>query len=53
MKMNVNGKDCINLATFNFLGFVGRKEIEVRSIVNGLLCHSIDSQHTKFCINNS
>ena len=34
--MNVDGKDCINLATFNFLGFVGRKDIEVilRYILN-------------------
>jgi serine palmitoyltransferase len=25
----VNGKSCLNLATFNFLGFVGDKDIEV------------------------
>ena len=34
MTMNVNGKDCINLATFNFLGFVGKETIEVSSIVS-------------------
>ncbi|CAB4030958.1 serine palmitoyltransferase 1-like, partial [Paramuricea clavata] len=28
----VNGKSCLNLATFNFLGFVGDKDIEEASI---------------------
>ena len=27
--MTVNGRSCLNLATFNFLGFVGDKDIEV------------------------
>nr|KAG5714100.1 hypothetical protein BaRGS_020428 [Batillaria attramentaria] len=26
--VNINGKDCINMATLNFLGFIGNKEIE-------------------------
>jgi len=30
--MNVDGKDCINLATFNFLGFVGKETIEEKAV---------------------
>ncbi|XP_028403726.1 serine palmitoyltransferase 1-like [Dendronephthya gigantea] len=31
-RITVNGKSCLNLATFNFLGFVGDKDIEEASI---------------------
>ena len=30
ININVNGKDCLNLATFNFLGLVGNKQVEVQ-----------------------
>ncbi|XP_059170933.1 serine palmitoyltransferase 1-like [Physella acuta] len=30
--IKVNGKSCINMATFNFLGMVGRKEISERAV---------------------
>ena len=26
----VNGKECLNLATFNFLGFIENKQVQVR-----------------------
>eukprot|EP00795_Rhopilema_esculentum_P004433 gene4433-20669_t len=32
IRMNIDGKDCLNLATFNFLGFIGKKEIEDSAI---------------------
>jgi len=28
-KLTLDGKECLNLATFNFLGFVGNEDIEV------------------------
>ena len=31
--ITVNGKECINLATFNFLGFLGNTAIKVQCIV--------------------
>ena len=31
--ITVNGKECINLATFNFLGFLGNTAIKVQYIV--------------------
>ncbi|KAK7100678.1 serine palmitoyltransferase 1-like [Littorina saxatilis] len=30
--VNINGKDCINMATLDFLGFIGNKEIEEEAI---------------------
>ncbi|KAK7508401.1 hypothetical protein BaRGS_00000640, partial [Batillaria attramentaria] len=30
--VNINGKDCINMATLNFLGFIGNKEIEEKAV---------------------
>nr|KAG5714099.1 hypothetical protein BaRGS_020427 [Batillaria attramentaria] len=30
--VNINGKDCINMATLNFLGFIGNKEIEEEAV---------------------
>ena len=29
-KVKINGVECLNLATFNFLGMIGRADIEVR-----------------------
>ena len=29
-KINIEGKDCLNLCTLNFLGFIGNQRIEVR-----------------------
>ena len=47
--VNVNGKSCINLATFNFLSMIGKKEIEVFGLffrhLRGFLC-----QVVKLCI---
>ena len=34
-----NGKSCLNMATFNFLGMVGNKEIEVSFIITLILIH--------------
>ncbi|KAK3727859.1 hypothetical protein QZH41_001638 [Actinostola sp. cb2023] len=31
-KLTIDGKDCLNLATFNFLGFVGNEQIEHAAI---------------------
>eukprot|EP00112_Aurelia_sp_Birch-Aquarium-sp1_P005789 Seg1656.10 transcript_id=Seg1656.10/GoldUCD/mRNA.D3Y31 product="Serine palmitoyltransferase 1" protein_id=Seg1656.10/GoldUCD/D3Y31 len=31
-KININGEECLNLSTFNFLGFVGKKEIEENAV---------------------
>lgn len=32
-RINIDGKDCLNLCTTNFLGFVGNKEIEDAAVV--------------------
>ena len=30
--MIVDGKECLNLATFNFLGFIENKQVQVRQV---------------------
>eukprot|EP00794_Sanderia_malayensis_P007720 gene7720-8559_t len=32
LNVNINGKDCLNLATFNFLGLIGKSGIEEHAI---------------------
>ncbi|PVD22741.1 hypothetical protein C0Q70_15997 [Pomacea canaliculata] len=40
--VNINGKDCINMATLNFLGFIGNKEIE-EDAVKALMKYGVGS----------